>query len=114
MDVADPGVWTMKDGPITARSIVPDVTIMRRQVREAPVAYAAAPTTVLELPRQQPTPTIDNRISTDPILHRFVEIRASRRNHKLVTLIETSVPPTSSQAPTAALTGQLLAAAGLR
>jgi hypothetical protein len=81
------------------RRIVPDVSIIRRQVRDASVAYAVAPAAVLELPRQQATPTIDFRISSDPILHRFVEIRDSRRNHKLVTLIEIISPSNKLPGP---------------
>lgn len=81
------------------RRIVPDVTVIRRQVREAAVAYAVAPTAVLELPRQQATPAIDFRIPSDPILHRFVEIRDGRRNHKLVTLIEIISPSNKLPGP---------------
>lgn len=83
----------------TARRIVPDVAIMRRQVREATVAYAGASTAVLELPRQHATPTIDFRIPSDPVLHRFVEIRDGRRNHKLVTLIEIISPSNKLPGP---------------
>jgi hypothetical protein len=81
------------------RRIVPDISVMRRQLREAPVVYAAAPAAVLEYPRQQATPTIDLRIPSDPMMHRFVEIRDSQRNHKLVTLIEIVSPSNKLPGP---------------
>jgi hypothetical protein len=83
----------------TARRIIPDVTVIRRQIREAAVAYSVAPTMVLDVPREQATPTVDFRIPSDPILHRFVEIRDSQRNHKLVTLIEIVSPSNKQPGP---------------
>lgn len=81
------------------RRIVPDISVMQRHLRETPVAYATAPVAVLEYPRQQATPTIDLRIPSDPVLHRFVEIRDSQRNHKLVTLIEIVSPSNKLPGP---------------
>lgn len=81
------------------KRIIPDVSVMRRQLQEAPVAYATAPVVVLEYPRQEATPAVEFRISSDPILHRFVEIRDSRRGHKLVTLIEIVSPSNKLPGP---------------
>ena len=74
------------------RRIVPDVTVVRRELREAAVAYAVAVEPVLELPRSESSPGIDFHLMSDTLLHRFVEIRSSARNHKLVTLIEIVSP----------------------
>ena len=81
------------------KRIIPDISVMRRQIREAPVAYATAPVAVMAYPRQEATPAVDLRIPSDPILHRFVEIRDSRRNHKLVTLIEIISPSNKLPGP---------------
>ncbi len=81
------------------KRIIPDISVMRRQFREAPVAYATAPVAVLEYPRQEATPAVDLRIPADPILHRFVEIRDSQRGHKLVTLIEIVSPSNKQPGP---------------
>lgn len=81
------------------RRIVPDISVMQRQLREAPVAYATAPVAVLEYPREQATPTIDLRIPSDPLRHRLVEIRDSQRGHKLVTLIEIVSPSNKLPGP---------------
>ncbi len=81
------------------RRIIPDISVVRRQLRESPVAYATAPAAVMEYPRQQATPTIDLRIPSDPLMHRFIEIRDSQRNHKLVTLIEIVSPSNKQPGP---------------
>jgi hypothetical protein len=81
------------------RRIVPDISVMRRQLREASVVYATTPAAVLEYPRQQATPAVDFRIPSDPVLHRFVEIRDSQRGHKLVTLIEIVSPSNKLPGP---------------
>lgn len=81
------------------KRIIPDISVMRRQIREAPVAYATAPVAVMAYPRQEATPAVDLRIPSDPILHRFVEIRDSRRSHKLVTLIEIVSPSNKLPGP---------------
>ncbi len=81
------------------RRIVPDLSVMRRQLREASVAYATAPVAVLEYPRQQATPTIDLRIASDPLMHRFIEIRDGQRHHRLVTLIEIVSPSNKLPGP---------------
>lgn len=73
------------------RRIVPDVTVVRTEVREARVPYAAAGATALELPRSHTTPAVEFRLPNDPFRHAFVEIR-STGGHKLVTLIEVLSP----------------------
>ena len=82
-----------------ARRIVPDISVMQRHLREAPVAYATAPVAVLEYPREQATPTIDLRIPSDPLRHRLIEIRDSQRGHNLVTLIEIVSPSNKLPGP---------------
>lgn len=74
------------------RRIVPDVTVVRRELREAAVSYVTGFAPVLELPRTESSPGIDFRLMSDTLMHRFVEIRSSARNHKLVTLIEIVSP----------------------
>lgn len=74
------------------RRIVPDVTVVRRELREAAATYAVAIAPVLELPRAESSPGIDFRLMSDTLRHRFVEIRNSARNHKLVTRIEIVSP----------------------
>lgn len=81
------------------RRVIPDVSVVQRRIGEAAVAYTAAPTAALELPRQQPSPIIDFRVPSDSILHRFVEIRDSQRNHALVTLIEIISPSNKQPGP---------------
>ncbi len=81
------------------RRIVPDISVMQRHLRDAPVAYATAPGAVLAYPREQATPTIDLRIPSDPLRHRLVEIRDSQRSHKLVTLIEIVSPSNKQPGP---------------
>lgn len=74
------------------RRIIPDVTVVRREVREARAPYATAGAPVLELPRTQSSPGVDFRLLYDEYQHRFVEIRDSARDHKLVTVIEIVSP----------------------
>lgn len=81
------------------KRIIPDISVIRHQMREAPVAYAAAPVAVIEFPRQEATPAVEFRVPADPVLHRFVEIRDSQRGHKLVTLIEIVSPSNKLPGP---------------
>ncbi len=86
-----PELGIVMDEGLTRR-IVPDGTVIRRELREAAVPYVAGFAPVLELPRTESSPGIDFRLMSDTLLHRFVEIRSSARNHKLVTLIEIVSP----------------------
>ena len=86
-----PELGIVMDEGLTRR-IIPDVTVIRRELREAAVPYVAGFAPVLELPRTESSPGIDFRLMSDTLLHRFVEIRSSARNHKLVTLIEIVSP----------------------
>lgn len=81
------------------RRIVPDISVMRRRIREAPVTYATTQAAVMEFPRQQATPAVDLRIPSDPVMHRLVEIRDSQRGHRLVTLIEIVSPSNKLPGP---------------
>ncbi len=47
---------------------------------------------VLDRPRTEATTSVEVRVNTAPFQHRFVEIYATQRGHKLVTLIEIISP----------------------
>jgi hypothetical protein len=83
----------------TAKKIIPDISVLRRPLRETPAVYTAASTVVIDHPRTHATAAIDFRIPSDPFLHRFVEIRDSQRGHKLVTLIEIVSPSNKQPGP---------------
>lgn len=93
----------------TLRRIVPDVSILRWPsaasrpaggMREpSPAAAYEAGVAVLDRPRVETTPGLEVRIHTDPLQHRFVEIRDAQRGHKLVTLIEIVSPSNKQPGP---------------
>ncbi|MEZ4770687.1 MAG: DUF4058 family protein [Caldilineales bacterium] len=74
------------------RRIVPDVTVIHTEMREATAPYATGGTTVLEVPRTQVSSAVEFRLPNEPFRHAFVEIRSSTGDHKLVTLIEILSP----------------------
>lgn len=74
------------------RRIIPDVTVIHTEMREARMPYATGGTAVLELPRTQESPAVAFRLPNDTFRHTFVEIRSSTGDHKLVTLIEIVSP----------------------
>jgi hypothetical protein len=82
------------------RRIVPDVTVLRRTVREVQTAYVISQArVVVDKPRTVATPGIEFRIRTDPIQHHFVEIRDAQMAHKVVTVIEIVSPSNKQPGP---------------
>lgn len=84
-------------GTGTLQRIVPDVSLLKIPKKAAPdIRIGEGGAAVLEYPRQEPTEGVKVRVRTDPLQHRFVEIRDSARGHRLVTLIEI-VSPSNKQ-----------------
>ena len=82
------------------RRIVPDVTVLRRTVREVQTTYVISHArVVVDRPRTVATPGIEFRIRTDPIQHHFVEIRDAQMGHKVVTVIEIVSPSNKQPGP---------------
>jgi len=79
-------------------SIVPDVVGVRHPSPTPPRAGGAG-VAVLDQPRAAIAQGIEVRIHTDPLQHRFVEIRDAARGHKLITLIEILSPSNKRPGP---------------
>lgn len=78
--------------------IIPDVTVLHRPVREPASAWTVqAP--VIERPRSEPSAGTRLQIRTDPLDHLWVEIRDSKRGHKVVTVIEIASPANKQPSP---------------
>ena len=94
-----PELGAVLEGGILRR-IVPDVTVLRRTVREVQTAYVISQArVVVDKPRTVATPGIEFRIRTDPIQHHFVEIRDAQMGHKVVTVIEIVSPSNKQPGP---------------
>lgn len=78
----------------TLHRIVPDVVVMR-----TPEPPPPAPTAVIEAPRTTVGQGIQMHVRTDPLQHRFVEIRDAARGHKLITRIEIVSPSNKRPGP---------------
>ena len=83
----------------TLRRIVPDVTVLRRVLHEPSPAHVTTRFSVVTQPRTQATPGVELRVRTDPIQHRFVEIRDARGGHKVVTVVEIVSPSNKLPGP---------------
>ncbi|MBI3913232.1 MAG: DUF4058 family protein, partial [Chloroflexi bacterium] len=81
----------------TLHSIVPDVVVVRQPFASS--ARAETGVAVLEQPRDAIAQGIEMRVHTDPLQHRFVEIRDAVRGHKLITLIELVSPSNKRPGP---------------
>ncbi len=79
----------------TRHWIVPDVVV----VRQPPPRPEEAGVAVLDHPRVTVAEGIDMRVHTDPLQHRFIEIRDAARGHKLITLIEIVSPSNKRPGP---------------
>lgn len=91
----------------TPRRIIPDVTVVKypppsakpaHRIGEPASDYALAEP-ILTAPRQEVTPGIEFRLFTDPVQHRFVEIRDTTQGHKLITVIEIVSPSNKHPGP---------------
>ena len=80
------------------RWIVPDVVVVRHPT-PAPSPSGAAGVAVLDTPRTTAAPGIELRVHTEPLQHRFVEIRDAARGHKLIALIEIVSPANKRPGP---------------
>ncbi len=81
-----------------ARSIVPDVLVLRQPHRTP--APAAGGILVMDAPRRQVAPAVEFGALPDELVrHHFVEIRDSQRGHKLITLIEILSPSNKRSGP---------------
>jgi hypothetical protein len=84
----------------TLHRIVPDLTVLRRTLHEPSPAWEISTTTAVSMrPRTEATAGIDLRVRTDPIQHHLVEIRNSRRDHSVVTVIEIVSPSNKAPGP---------------
>ena len=96
-----PELGAVLEGGILRR-IVPDVTVLRRTLREARSLYVISQAPIAPTPtkpRSEATPGIEFRIRTDPIQHHFVEIRDAQMAHKVVTVIEVVSPSNKQPGP---------------
>ena len=75
--------------------IVPDVVVAQQRER----ATASSTTTRVAEPRTTVSDGIQVRVHTDPLQHRFLEIRNAARGHKLITLIEIVSPANKRSGP---------------
>jgi hypothetical protein len=83
----------------TLQRIVPDVTILQRKSKPGAGSIAEAQAVVWDAPREEPSPGVEVRVRTDPLQHRFVEIRDAARGHRLITLIEIVSPSNKQPGP---------------
>ncbi len=74
--------------------IVPDVVVVRPPATPPTVSVA-----VVEQARTVLSEPVRLTVRTDPLQHRFVEIRDASRGHKLVTLIEIASPSNKRPGP---------------
>jgi hypothetical protein len=82
------GVVDAEQGTSYQRRIVPDVSVVRQPDRQSAQQSVAT----LELPRDEVSQSIEINVPSEDGKHAFVEIRDSRRGHRLVTLIEIVSP----------------------
>ena len=83
-------------GGVTHR-IIPDVTVLRQP--NLPSGKGGTSVAVLDEARTEASTGIELRVHTDPFQHRFVEIRDTERDHKLITLIEIVSPANKRPGP---------------
>ena len=84
----------------TLHRIVPDLSVLRRTLHEpAPAWDIGSTSATLVMPRLEASPGIDIRVRTDFTQHHFVEIRDSRRDHRIVTVIEIVSPSNKMPGP---------------
>lgn len=79
------------------RRIIPDVVVawQSKETASPPTSSVA----VIDQPRTEATAGVKLRVHTDPFQHRFVEIRDTSRNHKLITVIEIVSPANKQSGP---------------
>ncbi len=94
------------DPYLEARDIWPDfhdalVNAIRVDLNTSlpPPYYARSQKRAIAQPRTEATAGVKLRVHTDPFQHRFVEIRDTSRNHKLVTVIEIVSPANKQPGP---------------
>jgi hypothetical protein len=80
----------IEEGHVRHR-IIPDLTMIQPRMRH-PERTTAGGTALLERPRRDLSKSVEFTVVIDSISHHFVEIRDSRRGHKLITLIEILSP----------------------
>ena len=78
------------------RRIIPDVVVAWQPQENQPPSAGIA---VVDQPRTEATAGVKLRVHTDPFQHRFVEIRDTSRNHKLITVIEIVSPANKQPGP---------------
>ncbi len=81
-----PELGIVEEPEARARSIVPDVLILRQPYRTQ--GPGAGGILAMDAPRQQAAPAVEFATLPDELVrHHFVEIRDSQRGRKLITLI---------------------------
>ena len=77
--------------------VVPDIVVVNRPIALSKTGDAS--TAVLEHCREDVSDSVEIEIQTEPLRHRFVEIRDASRGHELITLIEIMSPSNKRPGP---------------
>jgi len=93
-----PELGIVEEPEARARSIVPDVLILRQPHRmQGP---GTGDILLMDAPRREVAPAVEFAALPDELVrHHFVEIRDSHRGHKLITLIEILSPSNKRSGP---------------